>query len=183
MIMGLITLTVTAVILVVVRLMVRRRGIGIAPRLFAVISLVLLAAGIGLTLFSSYRLQSAFAMRDWPTVTGKVVDSRVTGNRAIAPQVIYEYTVRGSHYVDTSHLHVPMFGNRRKEFEVARTVSEEYAVGQTLLVFYSPDMPSLSTLTPGATWDLYVKGAFGVMLFALGLLGLLFRQWDLRRVR
>ncbi len=136
-------------------------------------SLAILIIGAGLIGFDSDTLLRYEEKRHWPTVEGRVVTSEVAGTEAIRPLVIYTYSVDGVTFTDSTALQAPMFGNKRKEYEVARDLSGEHPTGSVVTVYYNPTNYQESTLTPEAPWDVYGKIGFGATLFMLGLFGML----------
>ncbi|HKK20954.1 MAG TPA: DUF3592 domain-containing protein [candidate division Zixibacteria bacterium] len=134
---------------------------------------ILLIAGIPLIYFNANKLVRLDARRHWPTTMGQVVESEVHGKDAIRPLVVYTYEVNGATYTDSSALQAPVFGNGRKEYEVARELSGEHPKGSNVRVYYDPKDPKESTLMPEAPWDVYGKIGLGATLFMLGLFGIL----------
>ncbi len=171
--LGYTVLVAAAAVVVVVRLILGRRMTFHLKGAVLAVEIALAVIGAILALVASHSLEEATAVKNWPTIEGTVVDSRVVGERAFGPAVTYEYAVGDSQYTATSNLRAPMFGGKRKKFEVARKLVEEYPIGKRVTVYYSPANPSKARLFTGAGWDVYAKLGLGVTLFALGLFGLL----------
>ena len=113
------------------------------------------------------------AVQAWPTVEGTIVVSEIVGERAIRPRIVYAYTLGDSTYRSESTLDAPMFGGKRKKYDVAEELVSQYPVGSPVTVFYNPDSITQSTLAPSVEWNVYGKLGLGILLFVLGLLGLL----------
>ena len=146
----------------------RRWMVGLRPP-FLALGLVLLIAGPILTITESRWLSVYQSHRAWPTVEGAVVTSRVIGTRAFRPDIVYEYTVNGAVYRDSTTLETPSFGGRNSKYNVAETIAKEYPPGRSVTVHYNPSNPSESGLRVGPTWDVYGKLGLGALLFGLGL--------------
>jgi len=131
-----------------------------------VIFLTILVNVTGVILTASFTsiLLLAIQEKSWPTTTGIVTRSEITGSRAIIPTIDYSYTVKDITHQETSHVHAPMFGGKRKKYDVAKTLVNEYPVGKKLTVYYNSENPGNSTITPGPTWELFVKIAVSVLL-------------------
>jgi hypothetical protein len=170
---GAIILSVATLLATIAWLLAGRRTAFRRRRFYIVFFLMLAAVGAVLTLFSSHRLHEANDIKSWPTVTGTVVDAQVTGERAFAPTVTYTYKVRDSQYTAASNLQAPMFGGKRKKYEVAQDLIARYPPGKKVTVYYNPQAPATSTLIPRASWDVYAKLGLGTLLYALGLFGFL----------
>jgi hypothetical protein len=172
--LNIIIFAVCALIIIVTRLLMglSRHVPSVSSRLFYA-CVILLLAGVPLIYFNADKLVRLDARRHWPTTTGQVVESEVHGKDAIRPLVVYTYEVNGATYTDSSALQAPVFGNGRKEYEVARELSGEHPKGSNVEVFYDPSDPKESTLMPEAPWDVYGKIGFGATLFMLGLFGML----------
>ncbi|MCP4685091.1 MAG: DUF3592 domain-containing protein [bacterium] len=134
-----------------------------------VISIVLAALGIGITFDGSSRLEAGFESRNWPVVNGVVIESRVEGSRAFHPRIIYEYTVEGTLFRDSTALQQPSFGGRRRRKEVAETEKDRFEPGQEVAVHYDPKDPARSNLGRFLHWSDYGRTGTGGVLFGVGL--------------
>ncbi len=135
--------------------------------------IVLTVLGLFLVGYNADRLTRLSARKSWPTAPGRVIESEVHGTEAIRPLVVYSYDVGGVSYTDSSTLEAPTFGNGRKEYEVARDLSQEHPEGSYVRVYYDPSNPAESVLMPEAPWDIYGKIGLGGTLLMLGLFGVL----------
>ncbi|UCG62094.1 MAG: DUF3592 domain-containing protein [Candidatus Zixiibacteriota bacterium] len=117
---------------------------------------------------------------DWPSVEGTVIESGIAGDRAIHPHIVYEYMVDSVVYRAESSLRAPMFGGKRKKYDVAKELVSEYPVGRAIRVHYSPDSAAHSMILTEVPWDVYGKLSLGVTLCLIGMFGLI---WPLRAIR
>lgn len=171
-------LAITTVIAVGIGLLIpRQKRLGRGP-VITLLAISVVVVGCALTLQSTRSIEKALAGRRWPTVPGIVRQSMMTGERAIAPLIVYQYTVGDSQYVDSSTLQVPMFGGKRKKYEVARELTKQFPAESSIMVHYNPADPSQSDITGHIPWNLYGQLALGVLLFAAGLS---VSVWSLRR--
>ncbi|UCD62762.1 MAG: DUF3592 domain-containing protein [Candidatus Zixiibacteriota bacterium] len=140
-------------------------------RLVFGVSLGAAIVGASLSIAESYVVAGHELIDDWPSVAGRVVGSRVIGERAIRPEITYEYAVDGVTYRGVTDLGVPMFGGKRKKYDVAEKLAAQYPVGGPVVVYYDPDSTGRSTLTRRLGWDVWGKLSVGLVLCFLGLLG------------
>ena len=135
--------------------------------------LILIITGAVMTVIDADEIAEGFHQRQWLHADGTIIESDISIERAIEPHITYQYSVDSISYTKTTNLFVPKFGNKRKQFDVARETTHEYHPGQQIIVYYNPVNPQQSTLKPGVPWDIYGKVGFGMCLFILGLTGLL----------
>lgn len=143
------------------------------PKLLtAALFVTMIALGAVLTVLEFTPLMQARKMQVWPTVEGTVVVSEIVGERAIHPLIVYQYKVGDSTYQSESSLHAPMFGGKRKKYDVADELVSRHPVGSAVVVFYNPDSAAQSTLAPGVEWSIYGRLGLGILLCLFGLFGL-----------
>jgi hypothetical protein len=119
---------------------------------------------------NSTRLAEYLDTRGWPTVTATITASEVIREGDVfGPRIVYRYQVDQQIFVDTSHARAPGFGGKRKRFDAAERILEDYPVGDTLTIHYRLDSPEISTLRPGPPWKVYGQLGFGGSLFIAGL--------------
>jgi len=177
---GIILLTPITLIVLSVRRVWKRSGR--LPTVTAkgrVVGLVVLHAGVLLVLWATYDLRGAAEVGGWPHVTGRIIETEIEAGRNYRPEITYRYIVDGAEYTRVSHLHAPGFGGKYKKYDAAKGLLEQYRVGDSIDIRYNPNRPGESTLTPQPAWDVYVKLATGVLIFAVGLMAALLP----RRVR
>jgi hypothetical protein len=133
------------------------------------VSAGLFVVGLALTWLGAGRVQREWHHRSWPSVAGTVLDSRVAGTRAFHPVVVYEYRVGSVTYRDSTGLHQPSFGGKRKRYDVAVKAAAEYVPGMTVPVHYNPANPSESVLKISVYWADYGITGVGALLVALGV--------------
>lgn len=134
-----------------------------------ILSGIVFIIGILLIAVETKNLSVTLEEKSWNTTEGKIIKSQIIGNRAIKPMVIYEYYIEEVRYTDTSNLKVPMFGGKRKKYDVAFELISQYPKGGKVTVFYDPKEARRSTLKPGASWAVYSKLSLGLILFVVGL--------------
>ncbi|MDF1545467.1 MAG: DUF3592 domain-containing protein [bacterium] len=117
----------------------------------------------------SQDVNSAIARRNWPTTSGRIISSEVSGGKLFRPQVIFEFEVDSNTRIDTSHLHAPGFGGKNQRRETAERLLVPYVVGESLTVFYNPDNHDEVTIINTVRWDLYVRPGFSLLLVLAGL--------------
>ena len=111
----------------------------------------------------------------WPHTEAVIISEKVAGNRAVLPEVTYEYSVADSIYYGKSNLGIPAFGGRNKRTLTARIALKDLPIGSKLLVAYNPENPEISTTQINPPWNHYMKLGFGGLLYIFALLILLFK--------
>ncbi len=169
-----IVVAIPIILTLVVRfLIVRNKAYKINNLLF-VVCLILLPIGMFMTVTQTNELSQHLDRQSYPFVNGIVVQSEIVGNEdAYRPEVTYKYIVDTVTYSITTTLNSPMFGNKRKQYDVANVTTQEYPVGRQLKVLYDPANPSDGSLPIALAWNVYGQIGFGAFLIALGLFGLL----------
>lgn len=129
---------------------------------------------------------------DWPATPGLITHSEMNrewkkdeqnlneGDYMYSAEVRYNYSVGGKQYEGT-RIEATQ-SSTSSESSVEETL-QEYAMGNTVSVYYNPESPNKAMLITGASFGLkllfklpYVFGVFGVLMI-LGLLKrLLFRR-------
>lgn len=150
----------------------RRRGYRM-PIAIGVVGLVLIFLGVWLTASQANRLAQWGSVRNWPATEAVVTTSHVVGERAFHPEIVYEYSVNGTIYGDSTGFDTPSFGGRSVKRDMAEAIVAEYPVGTTVVVHYDPETPSNSVLRISPDWSLYGKIGLGGTLVGVGLFLLL----------
>ena len=114
-------------------------------------------------------------MYTWPHTHASIIEEKVAGNRAVLPEVTYEYSVGDSIYHGKSNLGIPAFGGRNKRTITAQIALKDLPVGSKLIVAYNPTDPAISTTQLHPPWNYYMKLGFGGFLYIGALLILLFK--------
>lgn len=137
----------------------------------------LIGGGIYLIVRSRRDKQKAASSLAWPSVLGRVVESRVEESRSTdsegdvsityRPYVRYEYTLQDQTY-SGDKLYVGLVGsssNRRKAEETA----SQYPAGSAVTVYYNPQDPQDAVLQQktGGNSALII----GIALLVMGVLG------------
>lgn len=172
MLLALYILVPMALLGLLVALALKPRGFGLGWRWALVASIAIILGG-WITFDGLSRLNHGLETRDWPVTEGVVIEAKVEGERAFHPVIVYEYTVEGATFRDSSTLNQPSFGGRRRRKEVAETEKEQFTPGQDVVVHYDPRDPSRSNLGRVLKWSDYGRTGTGAVLFAVGLCFLL----------
>ena len=142
---------------------------------FLYVSIILLFAGVFLVLIEKSAKTYYDKISDWPRTEAEIIAKQITGERAVLPEVIYQYSVDGKTYKGRSDLGVPGFGGRNKRTLTAQTALKNEHIGARLLIAYNPDHPSVSTTQFHPPWNYYGKIGFGAFIYAGALMIILFR--------
>lgn len=139
------------------------------PGRVALIAVVIIGVGLFLSITRGTQLKNERVKLFWPTVTGQVLDSDVTGKRALRPEIKFSYTVLNQPYQAQDNLLIPGFGSKAKRREVAIKSIAPYPPGAEVLVFYNPDNPAEGYLHVGPSHGDYIGLSFGIFLLIGGL--------------
>lgn len=136
-----------------------------APLLAA--KLIAFTAGIlliflNLSEFNAYKIRQS-----WTKVMGEVVAFEIVGIKTKEPEISYRFMANNSQYLAKTNLQTALFGSRKYQEQTARTISGNYQVGDSVMVYYNPGNPKESRLkiTPG--WSTYMQHTFGIFLVAI----------------
>jgi len=142
--------------------------------------LFLIFLGVGVYLIIRYRRdrKKVVQSQNWPSVPGRVVESRIDENRSTdsegevsisyRPYVRYEYQVGGETFAsDKLYIGLANYSSNRQNAQ--QTVSQ-YPVGAVVNVFYNPEDPRDVVLQQktGGSAALVV----GIILLVIGFCGL-----------
>jgi hypothetical protein len=125
-------------------------------------------------------ISNGFSRQKWPTTTAKVIQSKVSGNRAFHPEISCIYRVKGKEYTFKTDLGTPGFGGKRSRRGTAEKIKNTYPVGSNVSVFYNPINPGEAVIRTGPYWTNYIQFALGITLWGVGLFGILIgitSQW------
>ena len=122
-------------------------------------------------------LEYAYESKSWPATSGTITKSEVDswmkdGETRYGAVIKYTYQVDGKEYI-SNQVGVNS-SSSNKNISAAKDLVQEYPVGNTVDVFYDPELPDSAALKPGIrAGDIALAG--GMLMFAiLGLL-VLFR--------
>ena len=120
--------------------------------------------------------QNQFAeINKWPRLEAQIIAKEISGNRAVLPEVTYQYVVGGYIYIGKSNLGIPAFGGRNKRTLTAQVALKDLPLGSSLIIAYNPANPKISTTQLHPPWNHYGKIGFGAFLYAFALMVLLFK--------
>lgn len=138
--------------------------------------LALLGFGVALAFAGGRMVYRSKASKDWPTVQGTVVSSRVEtlrSKRAVSfrPDVSYRYEVNGVPYTSDT---VAFDGHGSGGLSEAQAVSRHYVAGAPVTLHYEPADPSVACLQCGDTGFVnYIVTAVGAVFALVAGWGLL----------
>lgn len=129
---------------------------------------VLILGGL-LVLNEQNRFNDYQEIREWSNSQATIIETRITGSRAVLPEVTYKYRVKDNTYTGKTNLGVPPFGGRNKRTLTAQTVLEKYPQGKKITIKYNPKNPAQSLAEYKPPWNLFMKMGFGLTLFVVSL--------------
>ena len=151
-------------------LFARKVGITNSRRLVLWIGILATVLGLLLLTVDTLGLERAERTRHWPSVQGMIVSSElITRGEVYGPLIIYQFSVAGTTYVDSTDAGAPGFGNKNKRYNVAEYILAEYKPGSSVVVYYDPNHPEISTIVPGPRWRVFGQLGLGGTLYLIGL--------------
>ncbi len=153
------------------------------PNWLIIPSVVITALGIWLVYSQMSLMEQYVSLRGWTSIPGVIIDSRVVGERAYRPEIVYQYAVDAISYRDSTNLDPPGFGGRNSKRDAAEGIASEYPIGKQVIIHYNPANPAESRLKITPPWSVYGKTGFGGFLFGTGLFLLSLFIGQKRRMR
>ncbi len=95
------------------------------------------------------------------------------GDRAYSPQLKCKYEIEGNEYTLTTDLNTPGFGRKRSRRQTSEIILNDYPVGSVVKIHYNPENPGDAYIRTGPYWSDYMRLSLGVVIFAIGLYGIL----------
>lgn len=131
--------------------------------------LALLGIGVALAFAGGRMVYRSKVSKDWPTVQGTVLSSRVEtlrSKRAVSfrPEVSYRYEVNGIPYTSDT---VAFDGNGSGGLADAQAMTRHYATGAPVTLHYEPEDPSVACIECGSTGFVNYLVTLGGAVFAL----------------
>lgn len=149
------------------------------PKQALVICIILAIVGAALLIFWGIpTVQNSFRSRNWPTVAGEIVVSKVTERESSSSdgstsfvyhaEIAYSYNAEGVKY---SSGKVAFGDYDSSSISHAQNIVNKYPVGKQVTVYYDPASPSTAVLEPGANWSGFMVAGISALFAVLGLLG------------
>ncbi len=142
---------------------------------FSLSGVIFGAVGLGISIWGAIVLTNAKASGSWPSVPGKVTESRVVSKTSrdsdghsdttYSAHVVYRYEVENAEYTcDT--VSFGEYGTNTPKH--AREIVVRYPKGKEVTVHYEPEKPTKAVLEPGVTWSSYAVLGFGLIFVGVG---------------
>lgn len=149
------------------------------PTALYLISLSVAALGLALIFlvpagYQGHVMQSAAS--EWPHTVGEVISAEVVRRDRhnvdqgddYQPRIITEYIVNGGSYT-TREIHFNQSSSWRTDSSYAYAMTEKFAPGTKVDVYYDPDNPYIAVLDRSTDWFTYFLMAFGAILVICGV--------------
>jgi len=134
--------------------------------LMLTVKLIVLSAGLIIVYINTIEFEHYQQRENWPKVMGKVIAFEIVGIKTREPEIHYSFTVHKKVYNGKTNLATPLFGSRKYQEQTARTISGNYQVGDSVIVYYNPDHPEESVLKIHPGWSVYMQLSFGLIIVA-----------------
>jgi hypothetical protein len=123
--------------------------------------------------FSAHKFDYYSQLKKWPVTSGIVVATKIVGDRAVMPQLYYQYSISGKQFTDSSDLATPAFGNKKFRDQTARNVLKDFNQGDTIRVYYNPENMAESVLKINPSWSSYMRYGLAIILQTISIFLLL----------
>jgi len=165
-------LSVTAIIVLTALFYIlsKKNGISVANNLLTLsVKLIFLITGAVIIYLNILEFDLYQQRKSWPRVTGQVISFDIVGVKTREPEISYRFTVNEKMYQGKTNLATPLFGSRKYQEQTARTISGNYQVGDSVMVYYNPENPGESVLIIHPGWSVYMQLTFGIFIVAIVL--------------
>ena len=142
-----------------------------------ILTLALLAAGIGLLAWGGYEIKRAYESRSWPHIQGTITSSDITKETrrdsnsrhrtTYYPRVKYKYYVDVKYYSCNRIEFGGVSGGKRSK---AKKVVDRYPSGKKVTVYYNPQDPAVAVLKAGFSWGALFAFLGGLIFFGAGIM-------------
>ncbi len=127
--------------------------------------------GLAITAFGWRGFQKGKANKEWPSITGIIsATSLESAENDLLPDIRFSYTV--DDHCHEGRVEFPPGTMPMPGFASAQL--EKHPQGSEVKVFYNPQQPAQSTLTPGRANDDWLILAMGIGFTVIGLLAMFF---------
>jgi Protein of unknown function (DUF3592) len=148
----------------------RKSGISVKNNLFSIsVKLVVLVTGAVIVYLNIIEFDLYLQRKNWPRVSGQVTSFDIVGIKTREPEISYRFSVNEKFYQGKTNLDTPLFGSRKYQEQTARTISGNYQVGDSVMVYYNPGNPAESVLIIHPGWSVYIQLTFGIFIIAMVL--------------
>jgi len=131
--------------------------------------IILSILGCVLIISQSNNIIEHISRMSWNKTEALIIKSEITGERAIRPQIEYSYLIDSISYRGETDLDVPMFGGKRKKYDVASELIKGFHTGDTIMIFYNPNKPEASFYKSQIKWNIFAKLALGTLFLGIGI--------------
>jgi len=162
--------TFTSIIIlgVVFHIIFKKNNIVFSNKPFVLsVKLIILLVGVIVTYINLIEFDHYHDKKFWNKVKGEVVSFEIVGIKTREPEIDYSFNVNDSVYTGRTNLHTPLFGSRKYQEQTARTISGNYQVGDSVMVYYNPENPKESALKIAPVWSTYMQLTFGVFIISI----------------
>ena len=133
----------------------------------------LFSIGATLIFFEGQSIDRFIEIRNWPTTEGKIISSKVAGERAFHPEIGYEYSIAGKTYTGVTDMEMPGFGSRAYRKSNSEKIIFDYPQGIAMKIHYDPENPSVSKIHTSAHYSVYLLITIGALFYGTGIFGIL----------
>ncbi|MCF7797981.1 MAG: DUF3592 domain-containing protein [Lentisphaeria bacterium] len=165
-------LILTAIVLVIVLIMFvfNRKNLMEKPKKYRLIwaGVILAPAALFWLGYESSILSFNMQTRTWEATPGVIVQSAVSGERAIHPAITVQYEIGDISQSFTTDLFAPGFGVRSNRRDQAEKLVAQYQAGDTVTVYVNPRNLLQARIHPGPAWNNYLRTGLAMIFTGLG---------------
>lgn len=164
----LVSFNIVIFILLITLYMIRKaKSLESFPNFYLGIILLVLVGGVLDLNNSMNNIKDFLDRREWPVVAGEIVSLQVVGIKTREPAIKYIYKVEDKTYSNTTNLNTPFFGSSKSQQQASQTILSNYAIGDTVIVYFNPQNYSESVLKVTPHFTIFMQYSFGIFLTAI----------------
>jgi hypothetical protein len=135
---------------------------------------ILLLLGAGFALWGARVIADAWATKSWPSVSGRIVESRVDtyedstgGETMYTTRLRYQYLVNDARHSGSS---IGLLDHSSSSLHEMSRLAERFPAGAEVAVYYDPRDPRTALLEPGPALLSFAPLLFGLLALLVGAL-------------
>ena len=129
-------------------------------------------AGLFLMYLAVINSMTALETKKWPTTTGIITVSEITGISKYTPRISYTYTIDSTVY-SSDKIRLTSYTTQGKK-QWATKVTDKYPLNSKVTVYYNPNKVEESLLEPGIKIESVLMFLIGLIIFAAPLIGYIY---------
>ena len=142
-----------------------------------ILAAVCIIADIAISIYQTINVLNAYASKNWPTTTGAVLSSELTGGTGgtgsarsndYKPNLRCTYTTRAAEPNFYEADRISFSDGITKTREHTQQIADQYPPGKTVTVHDDPDHPEIAVVEPGVSPARFIYLVLGLAHLAIG---------------